>query len=300
MSPEKVAAMASNLATRLEKEPDNAQGWVVLAHTYYAMKRFPEAVAAYERATRLMPDNADLLADYADALGATQQSLEGKPLELINRALAADPKQWKALALAGTVAFDRKDYRQAVVYWERLQTVIPPESDMTRSVASSIAEAKQLGGITGTASAKAAAPSVAAPIAPRAAAAPPPPATAAASAPALPGTAIAGTVSLSPALRANTSPEDQVFIFARAAQGPKMPLAVMRKKVKELPATFSLDDSMAMAPEMRLSSFPEIVVGARISKSGNAAPQSGDLEGFSKPVKLGAGGVAVVIDSARP
>jgi cytochrome c-type biogenesis protein CcmH len=300
LTPEKVAAMASNLAARLEKEPDNAQGWVVLAHTYYAMKRFPEAVKAYERAATLLPDNADLLADYADALGATQQSLQGKPQELVQRALAADPNQWKALALAGTIAFDGKDYKQAVAYWERLQKVIPPESDMSRSVASSIAEARQLGGITGPVASAPAAPPAAATPASRAGAAAPAPGGAAAPAAALPGTTIAGTVSLSPALAKNASPDDLVFIFARPAQGPKMPLAVMRKKVSELPAKFSLDDSMAMAPEMKLSNFPEIVIGARVAKSGNAAPQSGDLEGFSKPVKLGASGVAVVIDAPRP
>ena len=304
MTPEKVAAMASNLAARLEKEPDNAQGWVVLAHTYYAMKRFPDAVKAYERASVLMPDNADLLADYADALGATQQSLLGKPLELVNRALAADPNQWKALALAGTVAFDRKDFMQAVAYWERLQKVIPPESDMGRSIESSIAEAKELGGIKTTAAAasspQATAPATVPRVAVAAPAAAPAPASAAAPAAVVPGTTIAGTVSLSPALAAKASPDDLVFIFARPAQGPKMPLAVMRKKVKDLPATFSLDDSMAMAPEMKISNFAEIVIGARVAKSGNAAPQSGDLEGFSKPVKLGASGVAVLIDAARP
>jgi cytochrome c-type biogenesis protein CcmH len=301
MTPEKVAAMAGNLAARLEKEPDNAQGWVVLAHTYYAMKRFPEAVKAYERAAELLPDNAELLADYADALGSTQQSLLGKPAELVKRALAADPNQWKALALAGTIAFDRKDFKEAVAYWERLQKVIPPESDISRSVASSIAEAKELGGIKSTAS-SAPPPAAAAAPPPAAVAAPAPAAAPASAAPAvaLPGTTIAGTVSLSPALAAKASPDDPVFIFARPAQGPKMPLAVMRKKVRDLPATFSLDDSMAMAPEMKISSFPEIVIGARVTKSGNAVPQSGDLEGFSKPVALGAAGVAVVIDAARP
>ena len=303
MTPEKVAEMASKLAARLEKDPGNAQGWVVLAHTYYAMKQFPDAVKAYERAAELMPDNADLLADYADALGATQQSLLGKPLELVNRALAADPNQWKALALAGTIAFDRKDFKQAVAYWERLQTVIPPESDMGRSIESSIAEAKELGGIKTAATAPLAKPPAApATTPPRAAvvATAPAPAPAAAPAALVPGTTIAGTVSLSPALAAKASPDDLVFIFARPAQGPKMPLAVMRKKVRDLPATFSLDDSMAMAPEMKISNFAEIVIGARVAKSGNAAPQSGDLEGFSKPVQLGAGGVAVVIDAARP
>jgi cytochrome c-type biogenesis protein CcmH len=100
ISPQKVAEMAEKLAARLEKDPGNAQGWIVLAHTYYAMQRFGDAVKAYERATALVPDNADLLADYADALAATQQSLQGKPMELVARALKLDPTQWKALALA--------------------------------------------------------------------------------------------------------------------------------------------------------------------------------------------------------
>jgi len=283
ISPQKVAEMAEKLAARLEKDPGNAQGWTVLAHTYYAMQRFGDAVKAYERATALVPDNADLLADYADALAATQQSLQGKPMELVGRALKLDPTQWKALALAGTAAFDRQDYSTAIAYWERLQQSLPPDSELARSVASSIAEAKGLAG-----SKVAAAPA----LVPRAT---PPP-----GAPPKGGAAIAGTVRLSPALVSRAAPDDAVFIFARAAQGPKMPLAVMRKQVKDLPANFALDDSMAMTPEMKLSNFPEIVIGARVAKSGNAVPQSGDLEGFSTPVKLGASGVTVTIDAARP
>jgi cytochrome c-type biogenesis protein CcmH len=91
-----------------------------------------------------------------------------------------------------------------------------------------------------------------------------------------------------------------VFVFARAAEGPRMPLAILRKQVKDLPVEFALDDSMAMAPNMKLSSFAEVVVGARVSRSGNATPQSGDLEGLSRPVKVGASGVAVVIDNTLP
>ncbi|MCC6245313.1 MAG: c-type cytochrome biogenesis protein CcmI, partial [Gemmatimonadaceae bacterium] len=147
MSPQKAAEMAAKLAARLEQDPANAEGWTTLAHTYYSLKRFPEAVAAYERAATLTPDNADLLADYADALGATTNSLEGKPLELVNRALMINPSQWKALALAGTSAFNRKDFKQAVAYWEKVKLAVPPDSDMARSIDSSIAEAKALGGI---------------------------------------------------------------------------------------------------------------------------------------------------------
>jgi cytochrome c-type biogenesis protein CcmH len=291
LSPEKIAEMAAGLAARLEKEPDNAEGWSVLAHTYYSLKRFPEAVKAYERADALVPDNADLLADYADAMGAANNSLDGKPTELIQRALKINPTQWKALALAGTVAFDHKDFKQAVAYWEQLKATLPPESDLAKSIDGSIAEARQLGGIK-TASAAPGASDAGA-------AAAPPPGGAPATGP-VPGTTVSGTISLSPTLAGNAAPDDTVFIIAHAAQGPRMPLAIIRKQVKDLPVKFTLDDSLAMSPQMKLSNFANVVVAARVSKSGNAMPQSGDLEGSSPPVKLGAAGIDVVIDKARP
>jgi cytochrome c-type biogenesis protein CcmH len=111
---------------------------------------------------------------------------------------------------------------------------------------------------------------------------------------------VAGTVSIGAALAAKTDADDTVFIFARPADGPRMPLAIVRKQVKDLPAAFSLDDAMAMSPQAKLSNFSDVVVGARISKSGQAAPQSGDLEGLSAPVKVGASGVAIVIDRVLP
>jgi cytochrome c-type biogenesis protein CcmH len=274
---EEVERMVADLAARLEKEPDNVNGWVVLARSYAVMNRHDDAVKAYDRVVQLVPNDPDLLADYADALAATMGgNLSGKPLELAKRALAADPTHWKALALIGTEAFNRKDYKTAIAYWEKLKATAPPGSQIAQSVESSIAEARELGGIKGAA-------------APSAAAA------------ATPATGrVAGKVDLSPALRAKVTPTDTVFVFARAAEGPRMPLAILRRQVKDLPIEFALDDSMAMAPNMKLSSFPEVVVGARVSRSGNATPQSGDLEGLSKPVKVGATGVAIVIDNALP
>jgi cytochrome c-type biogenesis protein CcmH len=294
MSPEEIAKMTSELAARLEKDPGNAEGWRILARTYYAQNRHPEAVQAFERATALAPRDAGLLADYADALGAAQGgTLKGKPMELVERALAVDPTQWKALALAGTSAFDRKDYAQAVVYWERMKATVPPGSAIAQSIDSSIAEARELGGLKpGVPSATAVAKAPAATPAP---APSPAPAAAAAS-----GNGVAGTVKLSPSLAAKASPDDVVFIFARPAQGSKMPLAILRKQVRDLPAAFALDDSMSMAPNMALSNFGEVVVGARISRSGQAMPQSGDLEGLSPPVKIGARNVAVVIETTIP
>jgi cytochrome c-type biogenesis protein CcmH len=111
---------------------------------------------------------------------------------------------------------------------------------------------------------------------------------------------VSGRVELAGPLRARASPDDTVFVFARAATGPRMPLAILRKRVRDLPAEFMLDDSMAMAPGMQLSGFPLVVVGARVSKSGGALPARGDLEGLSGEVRPGTGGIAVVIDRVVP
>ncbi len=304
ITPQQIEEIATKLAARLEKEPDNAEGWMVLARTYYAMNRHADAARAFERAVALNPDNAELLADYADALGAAQGgTLAGKPLELVQRALKIDPTQWKALALAGTVAFDRKDYAQAVAYWERMKATVPPGSPIAKSIDSSIAEARELGGLKSTtvaaaasagAAGKAAAPDAATGPAVGNAKAP-----AAAPAPSA-ATTVSGTVKLAPELAAKAAPTDTVFIFARPAQGGRMPLAILRKEVKDLPTAFTLDDTMAMAPNMALSNFGEVVVGARVSKSGQAMPQSGDLEGLSSPVKVGATGIAVTIATTVP
>ena len=190
----------------------------------------------------------------------------------MKQALKINPNQWKALAMAGTAAFDRKDYKGALVYWEQLLASLPPESQFRQTLTASIDEARQLG------------------IRPGALPAP------------LPAAAdgVRGTVSLSLALAASVKPTDTVFIFTRAAEGSRQPIAAVRRQVSELPAQFTLDDSQSMSAEMKLSSFREVVVGARISKSGSATPQSGDLQGISQKVKVGATDVAVVIDSVVP
>jgi cytochrome c-type biogenesis protein CcmH len=288
VSGQQMNEMIAKLAARLEKEPDNATGWVMLARSYYAMGRMTEASRAFERAIALVPDDAELLADYADAAAATENTLDGKAKGLIERALEADPKQWKALALAGTAAFNRKDYATAVSYWERTKQSVPPTSSLAQSIDSSIAQARELGGLKASSSAAPAAPSDSKPTMKAAAPAP------------LPGASVAGEVKVSPSLAASVAPTDTVFVFARPAQGPKMPLAIFRLQAKDLPAKFNFDDSMAMTPDMKISNQAEVVIGARVSKSGQAMPQSGDLEGLSQPVKIGASGVAVVIDRTLP
>jgi cytochrome c-type biogenesis protein CcmH len=294
LSPDQVQKMVADLAARLEKEPDNVDGWVILAKSYYTMRDFPKAAAAYERLTKLVPDEPELLADYADALAMAQgRNLQGKPLELVNAALKIDPNHWKALAMAGTAAFDAKDYKKAVEYWERLRDTQPADSPLAKSIGPSIAEARQMAGLPPVAAVDAA---KAAPVAPQKAA----PAVGAKKdgAPAGGGT-VAGVVTLADAVKAKAAPGDMVFIFARAAEGSRMPLALTAVKVADLPARFTLDDSMAMS-DVKLSSVPAVIVGARVSKSGKPMPASGDLEGLSKPVAPGAKDVAITIDRVLP
>lgn len=272
-----VREMVAKLDARMRANPDDPAGWKMLGRSYAALGRFKEAAEAYGNAAARSNDDAQLFADYADTLAMAQgQKLEGEPEKLIARALEIDPNNVKALALAGTVEFNRKDYLKAIQYWERILPVVPPGSETAQAVRASIVEAQAFakGGPPVASSAE----SAARPSAPA-------------------GAQVSGTVTLAPALAAKVAPADTVFIFARAAQGPRMPLAILRRQARDLPITFALDDSMAMAPQMKLSNFSEVVIGARVSKSAQATPQPGDLEGLSAPIKVGTNGVSVVIDS---
>jgi cytochrome c-type biogenesis protein CcmH len=281
---EQIDAMIDALAARLKDKPDDADGWAMLGRSLAALGRHEQAMPALQRAVALRGDDAVLLTDYADALAVVNgRSLEGEPSRLIEQALKLDPNNLKALALAGTLAFNRKDYAGAVRHWEKLAQ-LAPGSELGQQIQGGIDEARRLAGGAAPVAVTAAAAATAAPAAP--AAAPPP---------ALPGTSVSGTVTLTPALAAKARPDDTVFVFARAAEGPRMPLAILRKQVKDLPLSFTLDDSMAMTPTMRLSSTPRVVVGARVSARGDATPQPGDLQGFSAPVAPGAAGLKIQI-----
>ncbi len=284
-----IQEMVAALAQRLQKEPGNAEGWNMLARSYNALGRFGEAAQAYGQLVKLVPANATLLADYADTLAmASNRSLQGAPEQLIVQALAADPKNIKALALSGSAAFERRDYQGAVTQWQKILLLVPPESDIARSTASSISEAQSQAGARPPAQTAGAGAALRPPA--------PPPAAAVAVA----GAEVAGSVELDPALRAKVADTDTVFIFARAAQGSPIPLAVLRKQVKDLPTRFVLDDSMSMAPDVKLSSVPMVVVGARISKSGNASPSAGDFEGLTAPVRTGTKDLKIRINVQRP
>ncbi len=297
LTSEQVIGMVESLAERLAQEPDDAEGWAMLGRSYQALQRFPEAAKAYANAVERMPKDAQLLADYADVLAATQnRSLQGEPEDLALKALNIDPLNVKALSLAGAAAYQRKDFSAATSHWRKILALLPDDSELAQAVRNSIVEAQRLGGMASAAaqdgSTAAAAPATAGDKGSERQAGQP-----AAAAPVAAAAKIEGVVSLDPRLATLAAPTDTLFIFARAAQGPRVPLAIRRAQVKDLPLAFSLDDSMAMAPEMKLSRFRQVIVGARISKSGNAMPATGDLEGLSPVVDVGAVGLAITINN---
>jgi cytochrome c-type biogenesis protein CcmH len=265
-SGEQLEQATERLAARLKDTPQDGEGWALLGRSYAVLGRHAEAVSALRRADSLVPHDAALLADLADALAMVQAGrLTGEPMQIVRRALKADPDNAKALALAGTDAFDRRDYRSAVRYWRRAVAAAPPDSELAASLSASLEEARSLAGMPSAAMTPSASASV------------------------------SGRVVLASNLVADVSPDDVLLLFARAENGPRMPLALIKARVKDLPLDFVLDDASAMLPALRLSSAERVVVVARISKSGTAEAQSGDLQGATSTVRVGASGLRVEI-----
>jgi cytochrome c-type biogenesis protein CcmH len=300
---QQIDAMVSKLANRLENQtapqPGDAEAWTMLARSYAVLQRFPEASRAFGRARGLAPDNAQLLADHADVLAMLQgQTVAGEPSKLVMRALEIDPRNLKALALAGSAAFERKDFSTALKFWGQAKSLAEPGSTFASGLDGSIQQAQAAGG-----QAPGAAPAVAMAPAPAVQAGPKPavPQAAPNQAKAATGSGkVSGVVQLAGPLAAKAAPGDTLFVFARATQGPRMPLAILKMRVSDLPLTFTLDDSSAMSPEMTLSKFPMVVVGARVSRSGDAMPRTGDLVGQVGPVETGSTKLTITIDSVQP
>jgi cytochrome c-type biogenesis protein CcmH len=291
--------MAQGLAERLAKEPDNLDGWLMLGRTWFAVNQPAKALDAMEHAYKLAPRQAGAMLAYAEALAANAGNrLAGRPAELIQAALKIEPGNVNARWLGGMVDYQNDRFADAAKTWEGILPGLDPAGEETAQLRQMIADARARGGLptpTGQ------------PLVPAQSGQPPAAATATDSGAADSGAARAAQaairvkVSLAPALAASAAPQDTLFVFARAAEGPPMPLAVQRLKAADLPTAVTLDDSMAMMPSMRLSAFPKVVVGARISKSGQATPAAGDLEGQTGPVAVaGAPEVSVTIDTTRP
>lgn len=289
---EQIQAMVQTLADRLKAKPDDVEGWQMLARSYAAMGRPTDAVAALRQVVTLKPGDAGVLADLADMLTMAQdRRFDGEPQRLIDQALALDARHPKALALAGSAAFDRNDFAAAQALWQRLLAQLPADSELAQQVRGGIAEAQQRQ--AGTAPA----PATATAAAPAQAASP------GASQPAAGAAVLRGQVRVSPQLLAQVPAGATLFVFARAAQGSRMPLAIVRQTVPASggwPLAFTLDDSTSMAAGASLSQAGQVVVVARISKSGNATPQQGDLFGESAPLAVNAQGVQLVIDRVQP
>jgi cytochrome c-type biogenesis protein CcmH len=258
--------MVARLAARLQEQPDDLKGWVMLARSYTILKRYGEAEAAYENVLRLGGENADLLADYADAMVMTNGGrFTDRSGALLTQALELDPDNLKGLWLAGHWKNQTGAPAEALAYWQQAAAQLPAGSEDAAVIAQQISRVQAQLGITGEP------PPVVATVAADTGS------TAATSSAS--GATLNVEVALAPELAATAAAEDTVFIFARATQGPRMPLAIVRKQVKDLPVTVTLDDSQAMMPAMKLSNFEQVAVGARVSKTGNAMPQSGDLQG---------------------
>jgi cytochrome c-type biogenesis protein CcmH len=279
-----VVELVETLARKVRERPDDARGWTLLARSMGAIGRFQESADAYAHLAKLVPGDAGILADYADALGMAQgRSLAGKPYQLAQEALRIDPAHPKALALAGTAALDDGDFAASVRHWERLAVALPADSPDRPQVLAVIAEVRERAAQAGKPLAKGSV--VAGTPAPGAAAA---------------GGRVTGSIAVAPEVAGRIKGDETLFVFARAEGGSRMPLAIVRTSARELPMQFALDDSQAMAPTMKLSGAKAVRIEARVSRSGNAQPQAGDVTGTSDVVKPGATGIRIVLDKVVP
>ncbi len=270
MTQESVEKMVAQFATKMEKEPDNLKGWAMLARSYRILGRNAEAEKAYAHAGSFVDSDPQLLADYADVLAANANgNFAGKPLQLINKALALDPDNLLALWLSGTASFNAQNYKAAVQSWERLAKQLPADSDEARAIATSIAEARTKGGLSP------------------------------ASKPVISNKAVSGRVEIAPELKAKVKLGDILMVIARKP-GERMPVAVLKTAVTAFPMSFILNDSLAMSPNALISELPQVLVEVRISKTGMAMPESGDLISAPQTIKVGTSNTRLLINQVRP
>lgn len=295
VDPAKLADMVSKLELRLRDEPQQVEGWIMLARVQRARERFEESAQAYARALSLSA-NDDVAIERAEVLARGRGGFEGEPWQIIERVLKADPDQTNARLLAGSAAFSEGRYAVALTHWRhalsRLAPNAPDRAELEEAIAQAEAKlpsAQRSGAATGNAPAGGAA----APGASRSASAP-------RSGDQQPSVRITGQVMLAPGLASRVSPDDTVFIYATPTQGSRMPLAVVRTTVAKLPFNFVLDESSAMGPQATLAGQTQVTLRARISSTGEAMPKPGDLGVVKTPVSVGASGVSLKIEGPMP
>ena len=320
-----IDTMIAGLQKKMETEPKNATGWTMLGRSYMVLKRYPEAVNSYERAfklkpqstelmtaltdslvmlgrsymgakrypdatnsyeraLKLKPQSADLMMALADSLAMTNNGeITGRPVELINKALEIEPENQIALWLGGMAARQQGNHLIAIERWRKVLSLVKNPNER-KQISSLIAEAmmqltpEQKKKMEASVTSKAIVPAM--PV----------------KNDSVPSAGIIVSISMSEKFKAQVNPTDLVFIYAKAMSGPPMPLAAVRKQIKDLPLEVVLNDEMAMMPNLKLSGFSEVIVGARVSKSGQPVAQNGDL--FSEKVSVKAGDkVSLEIDT---
>ncbi len=260
--------MVAGLQKKMDANPDNAKGWYMLGRSYMVLKRYSEAAKAFESAYKLLPDSADTMLSLADALSMSSQGqLSGRPAELVNKAVKLEPQNITALWLSGMAARQQGNYLDAINQWKKVLPLIgnPDEtievnrliseakSKLSPELQENLAKEVQVAVVDDNKRV----------------------------------TGIKVSVSISNEMLTQASPDDLVFIYAKAMSGPPMPLAALRKQVKDLPIEAVLNDDMAMMPNLKLSGFSEVVVGARVSKSGRPIAENGDLYAEKFSIKSG-------------
>ena len=272
MNEQQIDSMLVQLEEKLKAKPDDHKGWVMLARSYKVLGRFAEAAEAYSRGMALVDTDPVLMADYAEVLVRVTGKFDGKPTELIAAALKIDPHEPQALFLAGAAASERRDFAAVADYWGRLLPQLEAGSEEEKSLGDAVDKARAIvEGKVGAAEPAAPTPET-----------------------------VSGEVTLSGKVAAQAKPDDLLFIFARPNEGSRMPLAVLRAKVSDLPLQFTFDDSMALPGGQKISDLPTISIEARVAKAGKAQTSSGDLFGIVKGLKPGTRGVKVVIDQVQP
>lgn len=285
-----MAAALSSLEERLKANPEDAEGWSLLARGYQSAQQFDKALLAMRKVRDLMPEDLDTQVGYAEALAlaSPERRIDGEAAAILATTLQRDPLHQRALWLSGIAGMQRGDTATALKHWRTLETLLPEGSDIRATLAQQISAAEESAGAAGANAADAADTTT----------------TAAETAPTVAdsGARVTVSISLDPKLQNQVAATDTLFVFARAASGPRMPLAIQRLTVADLPAVVTLDDSMSMMPAMKLSKFADIVIGARISKSGNATPVSGDLQALTEPMNQAAikDRVQITIDQVVP
>jgi len=270
-----INSVITGLAQRLTQNPDNAEDWVLLGRSFKYVKQYRLAANSFEKAYAIVGDQPELMLQLADSLAmANGGNLAGKSTELIFKALDKEPDNVTGLWLAGMAKAEMRDFSQAILYWRKLEVLLPPGSDSRKQVQQLISTTQAQNGEGNevedvAAIAKDAETAI----------------------------SINVQVSLKHELKARVNSGDTVFIYAKALTGPPMPLAIVRKQVSDLPLSVTLNDAMAMMPAMKLSNFKQVKVMARISKSGTAMQQKGDFTGAVELLELtGETSVVIVIN----